>query len=57
MGPEAELSVDLISEKEILSEIEKGKQYEAYLERQKTVTSNPDYLSEIDEMLVALREI
>jgi hypothetical protein len=33
MGPEAELPVDLISEKEILSEIEKGKQYEAYLER------------------------
>jgi hypothetical protein len=57
MGPEAELSVDLISEKEILSEIEKGKHYEAYLERQKTVTANPDYLSEIDEMLVAIREI
>lgn len=57
MGPEAELPVDLISEKEILNEIEKGKQYEAYLERQKTVTVNPDYLREIDEMLVAIREI
>lgn len=57
MGPEAELPINLISEKEIHSEIEKGKQYEAYLERQKTVTANPDYLSEIDEMLVAIREI
>lgn len=51
------MSVNLISEKEILSEIEKAKQYEAYLERQKTLTSNPDYLREIDEMLEAIREI